>query len=170
MKGSFLFTLCMFLLLLCGAGCSMYWYKSPEEFTVQDSRLNWVRIYYQASETAPRIRCDMTNNGHVTLLEGHSVTVGDDFNIEYHKKDFGDVRKYSCTLSPEMFNATLQVLVDAGMMKVEKLDDDAPLYPKVLIKANINHVVQDKFTCKEALIDEIRTLLFQYKMSGTLSR
>lgn len=147
----------------------MYWYRSPEQFTVQSSRLNWVHIYYQANEKAPRVRCEMTNNGQITILEGHSVTVGDDFNIEYDKKNFGDVRKYYYSMPPEMFNATLQMLVDAGLLKIEKAEADSPMYPKVMIKANINHVKQDKFTFDETLISEIRTILFQFKMSGTLS-
>ena len=112
----------------------------------------------------------MTNNGQITILEGHSVTVGDDFNIEYHKKSFGDVRKYYYSMPPEMFNMTLQSLIDAGMMEREKLKEDDPMYPKVMIKANINHVKQQKFTVNERLINEIRTLLFQCKMSGTLTR
>ena len=163
--------LCLFLLALgVGCGCSAYWYRSPEKFTVKNSRLNWVQIYYQASEDAPRVRCDMTNNGQVTILEGRSVTVGDDFNIEYEKKDFGDVRKYYYSMRPEMFDMTLQLLVDSGLLVREKPDEDAPLYPKVLVKANINHVKQDKFTYNELLISEIRTLLFQYKMSGQLAQ
>ena len=164
---------CLFLFLLIlgvGNGCSAYWYRSPEKFTVKNSRLNWVQIYYQASEDAPRVRCDMTNNGQVTILEGRSVTVGDDFNIEYEKKDFGDVRKYYYSMRPEMFDMTLQLVVDSGLLVREKPDADAPLYPKVLVKANINHVKQDKFTYNELLISEIRTLLFQYKMSGQLSQ
>lgn len=169
MKRWISFTGCALLALIFCEGCSMYWYRSPEKFTVKNSRLNWVHIYYQAEEDAPRIRCEMTNNGQITILEGHSVTVGDDFNIEYHKKDFGDVRKYYYSMQPSMFDATLQLLVDSGLMTIEKPDEDAPLYPKVMIKANINHVKQDKFTFNEALISEIRTLLFQYKMSGTLS-
>jgi hypothetical protein len=160
----------LFLALGMGAGCAPYWYRSPEKFTVKNSRLNWVQIFYQASEDAPRVRCDMTNNGQIAILEGHSVTVGDDFNIEYDKKEFGDVRKYYYSMRPEMFDMTLQLLVDAGLLEREKPDEDAPLYPKVLVKANINHVKQDKFTYNELLISEIRTLLFQYKMSGTLSR
>ena len=163
--------LCLFLLALgVGCGCSAYWYRSPEKFTVKNSRLNWVQIYYQASEDAPRVRCDMTNNGQVAILEGRSVTVGDDFNIEYEKKDFGDVRKYYYSMRPEMFDMTLQLLVDSGLLVREKPDEDAPLYPKVLVKANINHVKQDKFTYNELLISEIRTLLFQYKMSGQLAQ
>lgn len=167
------FCSCLFLFLLAlgvGSGCSAYWYRSPEKFTVKNSRLNWVQIYYQASEDAPRVRCDMTNNGQVTILEGRSVTVGDDFNIEYEKKDFGDLRKYYYSMRPEMFDMTLQLLVDSGLLVREKPDEDAPLYPKVLVKANINHVKQDKFTYNELLISEIRTLLFQYKMSGQLSQ
>ena len=163
--------LCLFLLALgVGCGCSAYWYRSPEKFTVKNSRLNWVQIYYQASEDAPRVRCDMTNNGQVAILEGRSVTVGDDFNIEYEKKDFGDMRKYYYSMRPEMFDMTLQLLVDSGLLVREKPDKDAPLYPKVLVKANINHVKQDKFTYNELLISEIRTLLFQYKMSGQLAQ
>lgn len=156
-------------LLFSGWGCSPYWYRSPEKFAVASDRLNWVHIYYQEAENRPRIRCEMTNNGQITILEGHSVTVGDDFNIEYHKKSFGDVRKYYYSMPPEMFNMTLQSLIDAGMMEREKLKEDAPMYPKVMIKANINHVKQQKFTVNERLIDEIRTLLFQCKMSGTLT-
>lgn len=158
------------LLLISNMGCSAYWYRSPDQFKVSNSRLNWVHIYYQENEKAPRVRCKMTDSGQIEVLEGHSVTVGDDFNIEYHKKEFGDVRKYYYSMGPAMFNETLQLLVDNGLLAFEETDEDDPIYPKVMIKANINHVKQDKFTHKEALIDEIRTLLFQYKMSGTLSR
>jgi hypothetical protein len=157
-------------LLFSGWGCSAYWYRSPEKFVVSNSRLNWVHIYYQATEKAPRVRCEMSDNGQIMILEGHSVTVGDNFNIEYHKKEFGDVRKYYYSMDPEMFRMTLQMLVDAGLMEREELKEDDPAYPKVMIKANINHVKQDKFTVNEALVDEIRTLLFQCKMSGTLTR
>ena len=59
----------LFLALGMGAGCAPYWYRSPEKFTVKNSRLNWVQIFYQASEDAPRVRCDMTNNGQIAILE-----------------------------------------------------------------------------------------------------
>lgn len=169
MKKRLFIALLALITLLFGGGCSAYWYRSPEVFTVQNSRLNWVHIYYQENEKAPRVRCEMSDNGQITILEGHSVTVGDNFNIEYHKKEFGDVRKYYYSMPPEMFRMTLQVLVNAGLMTVEKAKKDDLMYPKVMIKANINHVKQDKFTFKEELISEIRTLLFQCKMSGTLT-
>lgn len=158
------------ILLFFGVGCSAHWYRLPEKFEVKNSRLNWVNIYYQAEESAPRIRCEMSDSGQIMILEGHSVTVGDDFNIEYHKKDFRDIRKYYYSMDPEMFRVTLQMLVDNGLLVREKLDEDSPVYPKVMIKANINHVTVDKFTVNETLIDEIRSLLFQYKMSGTLTK
>lgn len=170
MRKHLLIALLSLLFLCTGVGCSAYWYRLPEKFEVQNSRLNWVNIYYQADEDAPRIRCEMSDSGQIMILEGHSVTVGDDFNIEYHKRDFRDIRKYYYSMDPEMFRVTLQMLVDNGLLIREKLDEDSPVYPKVMIKANINHTTVDKFTVKEDLIAEIRSLLFQYKMSGTLSK
>ena len=152
--------------LFAGMACAPYWYKKPVYFTVQESRLNWVQIFYQADEKAPRVRCDLKNNGVVTVLEGHSVTVGDDFNIEYDKPAFGDVRKYHYTMSAKMFRDSLQVLVDVGLMKEEAPGEDTPVYPKVMVRANINHHRIEKFTFDTALIGEIRTQLFQFKMSG----
>lgn len=157
------------LALLPLAACSPYWYKLPEKFTVQDSRLNWVQIFYQASESAPRVRCDMRDSGMITILEGKSVTVGDDFNIEYAKPNFGDVRKYYYKMDPEMFRQTLQLLVDAGLLKEEKIKEGDPVYPKVLVRGNVNHRVVEKFTVNPDLIAEIRTQLFQFKMSGQLN-
>ncbi len=157
----------LFASLLC-CGCATDWYLPEEKFVVQDSRLNWVQIFYQAKENAPRIRCDMTNNGVITVLEGHSVTVGDDFNIEYDKKHFGDVRKYHYTMPPEMFTETLQVLVNVGLLERDTPTEEDPVYPKVLVKANINHHKIDKFTANPELIAEIRTQIFQFKMSGQL--
>ena len=151
-------------------GCSPYWYKHPEEFQVVDSRLSWLQIYYQAGPEAPRVRCDMRNEGQITILEGKSVTVGDDFNIDYAAPSFGDVRKYYYQMDPTLFRQTLQLLVDTGLFKEEgEPDDDTPLYPKVLVRANINHKKVEKFTYDEALINEIRSQLFQFKMSGRLN-
>ncbi len=170
MKTRILLTFLSLGLLFTTWGCAHDWYKQPEKFKVQPSRLNWVSIYYQASAKTPRIRCEMSDNGQkITILEGHSVTVGDDFNIGYQKSTFSDVKKYYYSMPPEMFQMTLQTLIDVGLMEREEPDEDTPLYPKVMIKANINHKRMDKFTFKQELIDEIRTLLFQYKMSGSLS-
>ncbi|HIV09184.1 MAG TPA: hypothetical protein IAC79_03630 [Candidatus Spyradenecus faecavium] len=158
------------LAALALAGCSPYWYRAPEQFVVEESRLNWVQIYYQESPTAPRVRCDMRNDGQITILEGMSVTVGDDFNIDYRDPAFGDVRKYYYQMDPALFRQTLQLLVDTGLFVVEgEPEEDTPLYPKVMIKANVNHKKIDKFTYDEALQNEIRIQLFQYKMSGRLN-
>lgn len=158
------------LAVLALAGCSPYWYRAPEQFVVEESRLNWVQIYYQESPTAPRVRCDMRNDGQITILEGMSVTVGDDFNIDYRDPAFGDVRKYYYQMDPALFRQTLQLLVDTGLFVVEgEPEEDTPLYPKVMIKANVNHKKIDKFTYDEALQNEIRIQLFQYKMSGRLN-
>ncbi len=165
MKRCFLIVLLPLLLL---TGCASDWYMPAEKFQVERSRLNWVQILYQAQEDAPRIRCDMRNDGMITILEGRSVTVGDDFNIDYEKATFGDVRKYHYTMPPDLFRETLQVLVDSGLLERKTPDEDDPVYPKVLIKANINHHKIDKFTADPDLIAEIRTQLFQFKMSGQL--
>lgn len=159
-------TLLLLPLLACAA-CSPYWYKQPEVFTVAPSGLNYVQIYYQAAEDAPRIRCDL-RNGQAIVRVGRSVTVGDDFNIEYEDRHFQDDRKIHYTMSAPFFTAALQALVDVGLFKEEKPDKDAPIYPKVLVKANVNHHVIDKFTFDEALIAEIRSQLFQYRMSDRL--
>lgn len=158
------------LAVLALAGCSPYWYRAPEQFVVEESRLNWVQIYYQESPTAPRVRCDMRNDGQITILEGMSVTVGDDFNIDYRDPAFGDVRKYYYQMDPALFRQTLQLLVDTGLFVIEgEPEDDTPLYPKILVRANVNHKKIEKFTYDEALQNEIRTQLFQYKMSGRLN-
>jgi hypothetical protein len=47
MKKSLLLSL-LILLLFAGVGCSAYWYRKPEKFSVENSRLNWLNIYYQA--------------------------------------------------------------------------------------------------------------------------
>lgn len=146
--------------------CSPYWYRHDETFVVQNSRLNWLQVYYQASEDAPRIRCDYKDNGSIIVLEGHSVTVGDDFNIEYDKATFGDVRKYHYTLDPQTFREYLQMLVNCDLMKIEKPDDDTPVYPKVMVRANINHRRVEKFTFNPDLIAELRTQIFQFKLTG----
>ena len=151
---------------LLAAGCSPYWYKHEDAFTVQPSRLNWVQIYYQAREDAPRMRCDYKNNGVIIVLEGHSVTVGDDFNIEYDKASFGDIRKYVYRTSPEVFRDYLQALVDQGLLVEEEAKEEDALYPKVMVRANIDHHRLNKFTFKEGLIDEIRAQLFQFRLSG----
>ena len=99
-----------------------------------------------------------------------SVTVGDDFNIDYKDPSFGDVRKYHYQMDPALFRQTLQLLVDTGLFVHEgEPDDDTPLYPKILVRANVNHKKIEKFTYDEALQNEIRTQLFQYKMSGRLN-
>lgn len=156
----------LMLPLLLAAGCSPYWYKDNKRFIVQESRLNWVEIYYQEAEDKPRIRCSMRDNGQITILEGHSVTVGDDFNIDYEHRNFGDVRKYHYTMDRRMFRETLQILVDLGLVKLEPPDENAPLYPKVMVNANIDGRTMKKFTTNEDLITEIRIQLFQFKMSG----
>ena len=166
MKRLVLLLLCP-LLLAMGA-CSPYWYEPNPQFVVQDSRLNWVQIIYQSAENAPRVRCNYDNSGVITVLEGRSVTVGDDFNIEYEKADFGDVRKYRYTMQKAMFRESLQALVDAGLMKEEKANEETPMYPKILVRANINHHKIEKFVFNETLAAEIRTQLFQFKMSGML--
>ncbi len=156
--------LALFSLLAAVLGCSPYWYKQPETFAVAPSGLNYVQIYFQSAEDAPRIRCDLRNNQAIVRV-GRSVTVGDDFNIEYEDRNFQDDRKIHYTMTPQYFTDALQALVDAGLFKDEKRPRDAPLYPKVLVKANVNHHVIDKFTFDEALIAEIRSQLFQYRMS-----
>ncbi len=161
------YLLLLLVSLLCWTGCNAYWYRGPEKFTVQNSNLNWVQIYYQATESAPRMRCDMRNGGKVTLLEGHSVTVGDDFNIDYEAATFGDVRKYYYSMSSDMYTGTLQLLVDAGLLEHTEPKEDDPIYPKVMIYANIDHNVIKKFTTDPELIAEIRSLLFRFKMGGT---
>ena len=165
MKSLRLALLALPLLTLLPA-CSPYWYRHDDAFVVQNSRLNWLQVYYQASEDAPRVRCDYKDNGSIIVLEGHSVTVGDDFNIEYDKAAFGDVRKYHYTLDPQMFREYLQVLVDCDLMKYEEPRDDTPIYPKVMVRANINHHRVEKFTFNPDLIAELRTQIFQFKLSG----
>lgn len=167
MKRRLFLSLCLLALCACTA-CSPYWYKKPDRFLVQNSRLNWAQIFYQASESAPRVRCDLRDNGLITILEGKSVTVGDDFNIEYDKPDFGDVRKYYYQMDPDFFRQTLQLLVDTGLMEEEEIEEGDPVYPKVLVRGNINHHVFQKFTVDPDLIAEIRSQLFQFKMSGQL--
>lgn len=157
-------------LLLSVVACSPYWYEPATQFVVEDSRLNWVQIFYQSAENAPRVRCNYDNSGVITVLEGRSVTVGDDFNIEYEKATFGDVRKYTYTMQKTMFRESLQALVDAGLMKEEKPSEETPMYPKILVRANINHHKVEKFVFNEALAAEIRTQLFQFKMSGMLQK
>ncbi len=155
----------LFLCLLMGlTACSPYWYKLPETFIVQPSSLNYVQIYFQESEDAPRMRCDLRNNKAILRI-GHSVTVGDDFNIEYEARTFQDDRKHHYAMSAPFFTDALQALVDAGLFKPEEPDASTPLYPKVLLKANINHHTIDKFTFSEDLISEIRSQLFQYRMA-----
>lgn len=161
-----LFMFCLILLSLFTTGCSAYWYKDNKRFIVQESRLNWVEIYYQEAADKPRIRCYMSDNGQVTILEGHSVTVGDDFNIDYEDKNFGDVRKYHYTMNRHMFRETLQLLVDQGLVKLETPNEDDPIYPKVMVNSNINGRTMKKFTTDKDLITEIRIQLFQFKMSG----
>ena len=159
---------CLLLLpLLALCACSPYWYKLPETFTVQPSGLNYVQIYYQSAEDAPRIRCDL-RNAQAIVRVGRSVTVGDDFNIEYEDRHFQDDRKIHYSMTPQFFTDALQALVDAGLFKEEKPNKDSPIYPKVLVKANVNHHVIDKFTFDEALIEEIRSQLFQYRMSDRM--
>jgi len=154
------------LCLACVA-CGPYWYRHPELFTVASSHLNYVQIYCQASENAPRQRCDLRDNGQVIFREGRSVSVGDDFNIEYKDRHFTDDRTTYFNMDLTLFNASLQALVDAGLfMEEEKPEDDTPVYPKILVKANINHHVIDKFTFHEPLVAEIRAQLFQYRMAG----
>lgn len=155
----------MTLMVVC-AGCASDWYLKPEKFQVKNDRLNKVEIRYQATEESPRIRCEMKNNGYVQILEGHSVTVGDDFNIEYDKPTFGDVRKYTYSMDPEMFRDTLQLLVDAGLLERVEMDEDDPVYPKVLVRAMINGAWIEKFTADPKLIAEIRMLLTQFKRAG----
>ncbi|MEG1479434.1 MAG: hypothetical protein RSD41_00285 [Kiritimatiellia bacterium] len=158
------------VLLLCG--CASDWYQSPERITVKDSGLNWVQIYYQATSQSPRIRCDLRDRGSVTVLEGKSVTVGDDFNIDYQNKDFQDVQKYQYQMSPDDFVTTLQALVNSNLLEREKntKEDEAKLekdeIAKVLVRANINHCRIDKFTFDRDLILEIEMQLFRYKRSG----
>ncbi len=152
--------------LVCCTGCNAYWYRSAEKFTVQESNMNWVQIYYQASESSPRMRCDMRNNGQIILLEGNSVTVGDDFNIDYKAANFGDVRKYHYTMPPEMYTDTLQALVNVGLLEHKTPEEGDPVYPKVMILANIDHTVMKRFTTNPELIAEIRSLLFRFKMAG----
>lgn len=156
----------LFLCSLFTTGCAAYWYKDNDGFVVRDSRLNWVEIYYQEAPDKPRIRCSMSDNGQITILEGHSVTVGDDFNIDYEDRNFGDVRKYHYTMDRHMFRETLQVLVDLGLVKLEAPDEDDPVYPKVMVNSNINGRTMKKFTTNKDLITEIRIQLFQFKMSG----
>ncbi len=154
--------------LLLLTACSPDWYMHDEHIQVQASNLNWVQIYYQATETSPRIRCDMRNAGQIIVLEGKSVTVGDDFNIDTSDPNFGDVRKYHYTMPPDMFRDTLQHLVNVGLLERTEPKEDDPIYPKVMIYTNIDHTIVKKFTTDPELIAEIRSLLFRFKMSGRL--
>lgn len=164
------------LLPLFSLGCASDWYMPEEHFTVRDSGLNRVQIVYQKTPDSPRMRCDMSDRGMVTLLVGHSVTVGDDFNIEYQDRHFSDVQKISTRMSPELFLISLQSLVDAGLLeredpddataKVEKAEAENKPLPKVLVRANINGIKTERFTFNENLIFEIEMQLYRYRRAA----
>lgn len=161
-------------------GCASDWYLPEEHFRVRDSALNRVQIIYQKTPDSPRIRCDMSDRGMVTVLVGRSVTVGDDFNIEHQDPDFADVRKVTTRMTPELFLLSLQALVDAGLLEREEPDaylskaeeaadagNPLPDPPKVLVRANINSVKTERFTFNEDLIAEIEMQLYRYRRAAS---
>ncbi len=173
------FLLCLLpILTLCG--CASDWYLDPTHFIVRDLSYNKVEIIYQRTPDAPRYRIDMRQRGIVTLTEGRSVAIGDAFDVNTNDPNFTDVRTAKTTMTPELFCISLQSLVDAGLMEREDPDayeeamlasdnetDPKKKLPKVLIYANLNGSVIQKFTSNKDLITEVELQLYRYRRAFT---
>ena len=115
---------------------------------------------------------------HANLIKNHFLSICFDLEFRICPVHFGNcigdtVRSGQKYAEPSVtcnFRLAEYPELDTGLFKEEGApDDDTPLYPKVLVRANINHKKIEKFTYDEALINEIRTQLFQFKMSGRLN-
>lgn len=149
-------------------GCSPYWYREHHNVKVADSRFNRLQITCQFDEDKPRVNCEINGNGNITLVEGHSTSVSDQFSIN-QAGTYGDVKKYTVNIPPAEVQIHLQTLVDAGLFDLEEADEDQPLFPRILLAGRVNGIKVDKFTFKEELIMEVRSLLFEYKVRGGAS-
>ncbi|MDO4528683.1 MAG: hypothetical protein Q4C03_07885 [bacterium] len=153
------------LLTLVSTGCSPYWYREHEGHQVSSSFANRLTISYQRAPDKPRVRCDIDGNGQVVLVEGNAAAVTDQFDISMDST-YGDVKKYSCMLSPKTITDNIQTLVNAGLLLHEEPDDEDLAFPRVLVSGRVNGIKVEKFTFKEDLITEIRILIMEYKRCG----
>jgi hypothetical protein len=157
-------------LLMLGAltflsACSPYWYREHKGHVVTPSNFNRLTISFQRAPDKLRTRCDIDGNGQVVLVEGHAAVVTDQFNTN-DPSTYGKIKKYSCVLPQATITNNLQTLVDAGLLKIEEPDEDAPAFPRVLISGRVNGIKVEKFTFHEDLITEIQILLMDYKLRG----
>ncbi len=162
------FMITLFLFAFTMNGCSPYWYREHHNVHVADSKFNRLQITLQLAEDKPRINCEINGNGNITYIEGMSAAVSDQFSID-ETSTYGDIKKYTLHLPPSEIKYHLQILVDAGLFDLEEATEDTPLFPRVLLAGRVNGIKVDKFTFKEDLIMEVRSLLFDYKIRTTTS-
>jgi len=119
-------------------GCSNF-IMSPY-FTVKDSGLNWVSIRYYQMKTTPiqRVNVRIDGNGMVSVKEGASSLVSNDFAAKSGETSWGDIRATNLTLSPEEVLPIFQMLVDKGLFKDRIKGKSTTTNEAIFASANID--------------------------------
>ena len=138
----------MATLVVVLTGC--IWHSGVNEpyFQVENSGLNWVEIrQYELVGMKRRIKLRIDGNGMVSLREGTSALVSNQFAANHKQDSWEDIREKRLTLSEDDTRMIFQSLVDAGLFeKHEEIPfvDETPVASSndtsfVYVSANINN-------------------------------
>jgi hypothetical protein len=142
-----LFTLLAALVVVV-TGCVWHSGVNETHFQVESSGLNWVEIrQYETIGVKRRIKLRIDGNGMVSLREGTSALVSNQFAANHKQNNWEDIREKRITLSEDDTRLIFQSLVDAGLFeKHEEIPfvDETPVASSndtsfVYVSANINN-------------------------------
>jgi hypothetical protein len=142
----------LFTLLACflvvATGCIWHSGVNAPYFQVENSGLNWVEIrQYETVGMKRRIKLRIDGNGMVSLREGTSALVGNQFAANHKQQNWEDIREKRLKLSEDDTTLIFQSLVDTGLFeKYEGVPflNDKPVASTndtsfVYVSANINN-------------------------------
>jgi len=108
-------------------------------FTVEESGLNWLEINHVKKQGSLRVRVWVDGNGIVTVREGKSPLVGNDFATDVKDPKWADVREYRLNIPRENVVPIFQMLVDHGLFEKQDKDAKGSEDELVMARANIQH-------------------------------
>jgi len=142
-----LFTLLATLVVVL-TGCIWHSGVNDPYFQVETSGLNWVEIrQYETIGMKRRIKLRIDGNGMVSLREGTSALVSNQFAANHKQNNWEDIREKRLTLTEDDARLIFQSLVDVGLFeKYEQMPfvDEKPAPSTndtsfVYVSANINN-------------------------------